>query len=76
MSAVLGRPVAYRQTSLEEFTSRMAARGASEQAIRDMTEMHIAQDEGLYEPDWAAATPTATDFRTWFEDVLRSAANA
>ena len=71
MSDVLGRPIAYRQTSLEDFVSRMAARGASEQAIRDMTEMHVAQDDGLYEADWAAATPTATDFRTWFEEALR-----
>jgi len=76
MSEVLGRPVVYRQTSLDEFTSRMAARGASEQAIRDMTEMNVAQDDGLYAADWAAATPTATDFRTWFEEALRSAPNA
>ena len=76
MSDVLGLPVAYRQTSLEDSVSRMAARGASEQAIRDMTEMQVAQDDGLYEADWAAATPTATDFRTWLEEALRPAANA
>ncbi len=76
MSDVLGRSVAYHQTSHEESVSRMAARGASEQTIRDMTEMHDAQNEGLYEVDWAAATPTATDFRTWFADVLRPAADA
>ena len=75
MSDVLGRPVAYRQTSIEDSVSRMAARGASEQAIRDMTEMQVAQDDGLYDADWVAATPTATDFRTWFEEVLRPAAN-
>jgi len=72
MTDVLGRPVGYRQTSADEFTAGMAARGASEQAIRDMTEMHLAQDDGLYEADWAAATPTATDFRTWFEEAVRS----
>ncbi|HTX10779.1 MAG TPA: NAD(P)H-binding protein [Solirubrobacteraceae bacterium] len=76
MSDVLGQPVAYRRTSIEEFTSMLAARGASEQAILDMTEMHAAQNDGLYEADWAAATPTATDFRTWFEEVLRPPANA
>ena len=70
MSAVLGRPVAYRQTSLEDLAAQMAARGSSEQAIRDVTEMHAAQDEGLYDADWAAATPTATDFRTWFAGAL------
>jgi hypothetical protein len=68
--------VAYHQTSHEDSVSRMAARGASEQTIRDMTEMHDAQNEGLYEGDWAAATPTATDFRTWFADVLPPAADA
>ena len=73
MSDVLGRPVAYRQTSIEDLVSRMSARGASEQAIHDMTEMNIAQDEGLYEADWATATPTPTDFRTWCEDTLRPA---
>jgi hypothetical protein len=76
MSDVLGRPVTYRQTSIEDSVARMAARGVSEQAIRDMTEMYIAQNEGLYEADWAAATPTATDFRTWFEEVVRAAAHA
>lgn len=72
MTDVLGRSIAYRQTSADKFTAGMAARGASEQAIRDMTEMHVAQDDGLYEADWAAATPTATDFRTWFEEAVRS----
>jgi uncharacterized protein YbjT (DUF2867 family) len=73
MSDVLGRPVTYHQTSREDFVSRMAARGASEQTIRDMTQMHDAQNEGLYEADWAAATPTATNFRSWFQDVVRPA---
>jgi uncharacterized protein YbjT (DUF2867 family) len=76
MSDVLGRRVTYHRTSQEDFVSRMAARGASEQSIRDMTEMHDAQNEGLYEADWAAATPTATDFRTWFEEAVRPAADA
>lgn len=75
MSDVLGRPVTYHQTSIEDSVARMAARGVSEQAIRDLTEMYIAQDEGLYESDWAAAKPTATDFRTWFAEAVRSAAN-
>ena len=73
MSDVLGRPVTYQQTSHKDLVSRMTARGASEQTIRDMTEMHDAQNEGLYETDWAAATPTATNFRSWFQDVVRPA---
>ncbi len=71
MSDVLGRPVTYRRTSFEDSASRMAAHGASEQTIRDMTEMYVAQDDGLYEADWAAATPTVTDFRTWFEEATQ-----
>jgi uncharacterized protein YbjT (DUF2867 family) len=73
MSDVLGRPAAYRRTSIEDFTSGMAARGSSEQAIQDMTEMVVAQDDGLYDADWAAATPTATDFHTWFQEAIRAA---
>jgi uncharacterized protein YbjT (DUF2867 family) len=70
-SDLLGRPVTYHQISHDDFVSSMTARGASEQSIRDMTEMHDAQNEGLYEADWAAATPTATDFRTWIGEALR-----
>lgn len=76
MSDVLNRPVTYQRTSIEDFTSRMAARGASEQAIQDMVEMNLAQDEGLYDTDWAAATPTDSDFRTWLQAALSPAANA
>ncbi len=72
MSDVLGRPITYRQTSIEDFVSGMAARGSSEQAIRDMAEMNVAQDEGLYDADWVAATPTATGFRSWFEDTFQA----
>jgi uncharacterized protein YbjT (DUF2867 family) len=73
MAEVLGRPVDYRQTSLEEFAAALSARGAGEQAIRDLTEMNAAQDEGIYDADWAAATPTSTAFRTWCEQTLRPA---
>jgi hypothetical protein len=76
ISDVLGPPVAYRQTSVEDFASNMARRGATEQTIRDMTEMVVAQDGGIYDADWAAATPSATNFRTWCEEVLNPAASA
>ena len=75
MSDVLARPVAYRQTSIEDFVSGMAARGSSEQAIHDMTEMNVAQDEGLYDADWAVATPTPTGFRAWLEDAVQPTAS-
>ncbi|MBV9820347.1 MAG: hypothetical protein JOZ07_18600 [Solirubrobacterales bacterium] len=76
ISSVLGGPVTYRQSSLDDLASMLAARGGSEQAIRDLTGMLLAQDEGIYDADWAAATPTATDFRTWCETVLRPATSA
>lgn len=74
MADVLDRPVAYQQISREEFASGMAARGAGEQSIRDLAEMHEAQNDGLYDADWASAAPTATDLRTWFQEAIRSAA--
>ena len=73
LSDVFARPVAYQQISIDDFASGMAARGWTEQAIRDMTEMNIAQDEGLYEADWADAPPTATDFRTWCQQAILTA---
>ena len=76
MSDVLGRPVAYTQMSSAELGAQMAARGSSERAVQDVIEMNVAQDEGLYDADWSAAAPTATDFRTWFEDAVASSAAA
>ncbi|GAA5156192.1 NAD(P)H-binding protein [Amycolatopsis dongchuanensis] len=70
MSEVMGRSVAYHQTSHEDFVTGLTAAGFSTQAIQDMVEMHDAQNDGLYEADWAAATPTETDFRTWFKEAV------
>ena len=47
---VLGRPVTYRQTNREDSVSRTTAVGASEQTIRDMTDMYDAQNDGIYQP--------------------------
>jgi uncharacterized protein YbjT (DUF2867 family) len=76
ISQELGRPVGYRRMSLDEFASRLRSRGATDQAVRDRTEMFAAQDQGIYDADWAAATPTATGFRTWCREVLKPAAGA
>jgi uncharacterized protein YbjT (DUF2867 family) len=70
MSDVLGRSVVYSQASIEAAAAGLAARGATQQTIRDMTEMLIAQDDGIYESDWAAANPTTTEFRTWLKEVF------
>jgi uncharacterized protein YbjT (DUF2867 family) len=68
---VLGRPVTYHQTSREDSVSRMTAVGASEQTIRDMTDMYDAQNDGIYDADWAVAIPRRTSFRTWFAESVR-----
>lgn len=67
---VLDRPVNYRQSSHHDFVAAMTARGATEQSIRDFTDMHDAQNDGLYETDWTAATPTETGFRAWFQEFV------
>ena len=76
ISQELGRPVAYRRMSMDDFASLLRSRGASDQAVTDMTEMFSAQDHGIYDADWATAKPAATDFRTWCREVLKPAAAA
>lgn len=70
MSRELGRPVAYRPMAIEELAGAMRAAGAGEQAVRDTTEMFVAQAEGIYDADWAVAELGGTDFATWCRTVL------
>lgn len=70
----LGRPVSYRRITMDDFASMLRSRGASDQAVQDMTEMFAAQDNGIYDADWATAKIAATDFRTWCREVLRPSA--
>ncbi|WP_220504244.1 hypothetical protein [Microbispora sp. H13382] len=72
----LGRPVAYRRVSMDDYASLLRARGADDQAIKDVTEALAAQDHGIYDADWATAKPTSTDFRSWCREVLKPAAAA
>lgn len=72
----LGRPVAYRRMSLDEFASVLRSRGAGEQQVSDMVEMFAAQDEGIYDADWACAHLGPTDVRTWCRRVLAPAVDA
>ncbi|MFI9575472.1 NAD(P)H-binding protein [Microbispora rosea] len=76
ISQELGRPVAYRRVSLDDYASLLRSRGAGDQAVKDVTEAFAAQDHGIYDADWATATPTPTDFRTWCRDVLKPTADA
>ncbi|MEV4457214.1 NAD(P)H-binding protein [Microbispora sp. NPDC049633] len=74
ISQELGRPVAYRRMRVDDYASLLRSRGAGDQAIKDVTEAFAAQDHGVYDADWATATPTSTDFRTWCREVLKPAA--
>ena len=76
ISRELGHPVAYHRMSMDDFASLLRSRGASDQAVKDRTEMFTAQDHGIYDADWATAKPTSTDFRTWCREVLKPAADA
>ena len=76
ISQELGRTVAYRRVSLDDYASLLRSRGAGDRAVKDVTEAFAAQDHGIYDADWASATPTATDFRTWCREVLKPAADA
>ncbi|MQY40274.1 NAD(P)H azoreductase [Streptomyces sp. RB17] len=76
ISQELGRPVTYRRLSIDDFASLLRSRGAGNQTIKDMTEAFAAQDRGIYDADWATATPAPTDFRTWCREVLKPAADA
>ncbi|WP_410586593.1 NAD(P)H-binding protein [Amycolatopsis sp. lyj-23] len=66
----LGRPVRYQRVTLAGFAAMRRSQGASDRLVADATEMFAAQDEGIYDADWAKATITATGFRTWCREVL------
>lgn len=70
MSRELGRPVAFRPVSIEDMAGAMRAAGAGEQAVRDTTEMFVAQADGIYDVDWAVAELGPTDVATWCRTVL------
>ncbi|GIH67599.1 NAD(P)H-binding protein [Microbispora siamensis] len=76
ISQELGRPVTYRRMSVDDYASLLRSRGAGDQAVKDVTEAFAAQDHGIYDADWATATPTSTDFRTWCREVLKPAMDA
>jgi uncharacterized protein YbjT (DUF2867 family) len=73
ISEELGLPVAYRRIDLDDFATMRRSQGASDQAIADITAALAAGNQGVYDADWAVATITATDFRTWCREVLAPA---
>lgn len=76
ISQELGRSVEYRPVSLDAFASMRRRGGASEQAVRDMSEALTAQDAGIYDADWSTAKIALTSFRAWCREVLKPAVAA
>jgi hypothetical protein len=74
ISEVLELKVIFEQSSLEEVTASSIQRGVPEGMARDFTAMYWAQQNGIYDEDWSRATLAPTNFQTWCETVLASAA--
>ncbi|MFH8471019.1 NAD(P)H-binding protein [Streptomyces sp. NPDC017991] len=73
MSEVLGRPVAFQQTPLGDFKATMLQYGLSDSWAQGLVDMATAQNDGIYEPEAATATPSPTTFAQWCEQVLKPA---
>jgi uncharacterized protein YbjT (DUF2867 family) len=74
MTDVLGKPVRYRQITIDAFRATLAGRGMSEAMVEGMVDMMVAKDEGL--DNMVPRTPeatTPTTFRQWCEEVLKPA---
>lgn len=74
ISDVLGSKVTFEEADLEQQTASAIQRGVPEGMAHDFTGMYRAQQNGIYDEDWARATPTPTRFRTWCDTVLAAAA--
>lgn len=74
VSDVLGTKVSFEQANLEQQTASTIQRGVPEGMARDFTAMYWAQQNGIYDEDWARAISTPTNFRAWCETVLTPAA--
>ncbi|MBX5460455.1 MAG: NmrA family transcriptional regulator, partial [Steroidobacteraceae bacterium] len=74
MSDVLGKPVRFRQISLEDFMANLLRSGMSEAMAQGMVDMMAAKNQGLdnAEPRTPEST-TPTTFRQWCEEVLKPA---
>ncbi|WP_369226836.1 NAD(P)H-binding protein [Streptomyces sp. R39] len=76
ISEELETPVVHRRVTVDEYAATLRSRGAGDRMVRDLVETFAAQDGGIYDADWATATITATDFRTWCREVLKPAVHA
>ncbi|MBF6171915.1 NAD(P)H-binding protein [Nocardia blacklockiae] len=77
MSEVLGRPVAHRQQSLDDFRATLVARGVGDAFVAGYVDMMRAKNDGL--DLGVPRTPRSsspTTFRAWCEEVLKPAVSA
>jgi uncharacterized protein YbjT (DUF2867 family) len=74
MTEVLGKPVRFEQTAVEDTKAGMLKNGASEAMAQGMVDMVTAKNNGLdnVEPRTPESS-TPTSFRQWCEEVLRPA---
>jgi uncharacterized protein YbjT (DUF2867 family) len=74
MSEVLGHPIRYVRTPIEDFKAQFLTGGASESMAQAMVDMSLAKDAGLDEHERRTpATASPTSFRQWCEEVLKPA---
>ena len=72
MAQVLGSPVRYRQSSVEDFHAMLLGHGVAAGWARDVATMVRAQNDGIYdaEPHLPPRLSQPTDFRAWCERRL------
>jgi uncharacterized protein YbjT (DUF2867 family) len=74
LSDVLGKPVRFQQTLMDDYKSRMISRGMSEAFAQGLADMMTAKNEGMDNTtSRAVAADTPTTFRQWSEAVLKVA---
>ena len=74
ISGTLGRTVRYRQVPVADRQAALLRRGASEAMAQDMADMTEAQNNGIYDAEPRDPnSATATSFRQWCQDTLKSA---
>lgn len=78
VAETLGRTVAFRQLSGDDFAGMLSGHGATPQAVTSMLAMIAAQDRGSYEAELGDDHPgtAPTSFRQWRQEVLSPAVSA
>ena len=72
LSEVLGAPIRYQQTSIEEYAATLSQYGMSRAWVQGLADMAAAQNDGIYshrQPGPETVGPTT--FRAWAESVLK-----